>query len=541
MDTSMDTSSNTTPAPDGDLDSPESQPAEASAPAAAEGVSDDQKKPRRMSRRAVLVGGAVGGALGLAAIPAMNWLASLSRTPQRVAEFTSPPALPDIQFDFSDYIAPAITMEGVLVRFGPVYSLFLTYQLTRTPTVHYQNVLRDALGAIEREYPFSPSGVFTVVSYGLPYFNRIVRRSRTGGGMANDLVASYMPRLLEDQDRFALEEAVPAPTDVSPKNPGITKATFTVPVTIEANDVLLTLRSDSAEVLDDVANWFNGSNTLRGAHLPSPKFDGLCTLTSRRVMFQQVGMPRRVADHYSLPYARLINPQSPMWMGFADQQVNASGPAAITTFQGNETARFTATARGDYFFNGSIQHLSHVILDLGQFYGGDEAGGEPYTDRVQYMFRSSPIPSVGAKDQYTDGGGPAFLANAFQGADDAERNAAAINTFDKKPRLGHVAALQRSSRAKDGTPIHIRMDGPGYDTMDMPDGLLQPKLQFTVFTPTASFFAAMRRNQTSPDLVRKYAVAATENGLERFITTTRRQNFLVPPRAHRAFPLVELA
>ncbi len=32
-----------------------------------------------------------------------------------------------------------------------------------------------------------------------------------------------------------------------------------------------------------------------------------------------------------------------------------------------------------------------------------------------------------------------------------------------------------------------------------------------------------------------------DNGLERFITATRRQNFLVPPRRQRAFPLIELA
>ena len=34
-----------------------------------------------------------------------------------------------------------------------------------------------------------------------------------------------------------------------------------------------------------------------------------------------------------------------MWMGFADQQVNGSGPAAICTFAGNSSARFT-DARG---------------------------------------------------------------------------------------------------------------------------------------------------------------------------------------------------
>src|SRR6266704_5558740 len=32
--------------------------------------------------------------------------------------------------------------------------------------------------------------------------------------------------------------------------------------------------------------------------------------------------------------------------------------------------------------------LSHVILDLEQFYAGSD---EPFTERVQYMFRSNPI------------------------------------------------------------------------------------------------------------------------------------------------------
>ena len=40
--------------------------------------------------------------------------------------------------------------------------------------------------------------------------------------------------------------------------------------------------------------------------------------------------------------------------------------------------------------------------------------------------------------------------------------------------------------------------------------------------------------------VQAYAVNPDDNGLERFSTATRRQNFLVPPRRHRAFPLLEL-
>ena len=62
-----------------------------------------------------------------------------------------------------------------------------------------------------------------------------------------------------------------------------------------------------------------------------------------------------------------------------------------------------------------------------------------------------------------------------------------------------------------------------------------------MFVPTADFFANMRRNQASLDLAQQYGVPSQNLGLERFITATRRQNFLVPPRRHRAFPLLELA
>jgi hypothetical protein len=50
----------------------------------------------------------------------------------------------------------------------------------------------------------------------------------------------------------------------------------------------------------------------------------------------------------------------------------------------------------------------------------------------------------------------------------------------------------------------------------------------------------MRVNQASLDFQVAFGVPADDNGLERFMTATRRQNFLVPPRRHRAFPLLEL-
>jgi hypothetical protein len=296
--------------------------------------------------------------------------------------------------------------------------------------------------------------------------------------------------------------------------------------------------------MTDVLAWLGGSNRLKNAAVPSPTlFQGLATATSSRAMFAGVSLPRNMAETHGFSYSQRINSDSPMWMGFLDQQTNGAGPAAITTFVGNSSAKLTNANPGDYFDNGSIQHLSHVIQDLAQFYATpaqDPPDGETYQERVQYMFRSNPIPSLGNSDQFNNGGGPAYLPNNFQGTGDAAANAQAINTFNGEHRMGHLSALQRSSRAADGTPIHIRMDGPGLDSMDVPGGSQQPKLQFTVFVPTAEFFRVMRVNQASLDLVNQFGVDPDDNGLERFLTATRRQNFLIPPRRHRAFPLLEL-
>jgi hypothetical protein len=266
-------------------------------------------------------------------------------------------------------------------------------------------------------------------------------------------------------------------------------------------------------------------------------------------------------------------------MGFVDQQTNAAGPAAITTFVGNASAKLTNAQPGDYFDNGSIAHFSHVIEDLFQFYALPHQDprhpeGEPFTERCQYMFRSNQIgtpngiPSVGHAEQFRNGGGPAFINNVFQGtgaallqAEDAHGkfvpgNARLGATFTGESRVGHEEALQQVSRAADSTPLHIRADGPGFDSMDVPAfrtfpgpsghevpaGSKQFKLQFFIYVPTADLFARMRSAQAAQQFQKQFMAGSTDdNGLERFITATRRQNFLVPPRRHRAFPLLELA
>ena len=491
------------------------------------------------SRRTVIKGA---GALATA-LATLELVGRKAQVPVRLplADAANPlVALPDIQHDIGNYIAPAQTINGVPVRFGPINTTFLTARLLRTPTRADQTMLANALNTIEANYPFAAGGIFTFISYGLPYFRRLP------GGLTGSVVSAAMPRLASNHNRYVLEEAVPSPTDVSSQNPGITKLRFNVPVRIETNDLLFTIRGDDWSYVADVVSWLGGSNKLVARSIPSPAFSGLLSFTTSRAMFQQMGLPRYVAGANSLPFASFVHPLSPMWMGFADQQVDGSGPAGITTFVGNASARLTTAVAGDYFDNGSVQHLAHDIIDMLQWFDMDSATSPPgadgvFTERVQYMFRSTPPPSVGnASDQFTNGGGPSFLDNHFQGTGDALTSAQGIGTPGNEHRMGHLSTLQRSSRAADGTPIHIRMDGPGFDNLDVPDGSSQPKLQFTVFVPSADFFTTMRSNQASQDLAAQNAVPATDNGLERFITATRRQNFLLPPRRHRAFPLVEL-
>lgn len=505
-----------------------------------------------MRRRTLLKGAA---ALGVTA--ATSSALQMLPVPARAAAVL-PGALPDIQFDIGAFLPPPVVVAepgaptGTMFGFGPVYTLFLTAQLLRTPTLADQRILDNALGRIEATYPFRPSGVFTHIAYGIPYFRRLP------GGLRGGLVAGHMPTLLSHPHRYALEEAVPGPTDVHPTNPAVVKKRFNVRVRVESNDVLLTLRSDDVAILQDVAGWLRGSGRLNGRKVTSPAFRRLFAWTSQRLMFGGRGIPRRIADAHAMPFAGRVHPDSPMWMGFADQVADAFGPPPIVCFQGNAEARFTNITRGDYFVNSSVQVLNHNILDLTEWYLTNDTETDPfnfdlgYLERVQYMYRSNNPPSFGYTDQFTDGGGPAFLPNHFQGFHDALRGAAMGSlqpgpTVDAPVRnpnhaiLGHIQCLHQASRTRGGTPLHIRVDGPGFSTMDVPDGTPQPKLQFSAFVPTADHFRRMRVAQAAPRLVQRFKVEPGDQGLEIRISATRRQNFLIPNRRHRAFPLVELA
>src|SRR6266568_4689057 len=123
-----------------------------------------------VSRRSVLKAG-----MATAGVAVLGSLGELALKSNREAWATSPP--PDIQFDLGNFIPPAAVFNdgagNVTLRFATVFTTFATYHLTRTPSHQDQAIFAGALASIESAYLFSPSGVFTIVSYGLPYFNRL--------------------------------------------------------------------------------------------------------------------------------------------------------------------------------------------------------------------------------------------------------------------------------------------------------------------------------------------------------------------------------
>jgi hypothetical protein len=387
------------------------------------------------------------GAGLLAAAAQLTVLDRLARLPARTAPNGGPPS--DIQHDIGASVAP-------------VFTAFVTATLTRTPTRDDQAAFEEALRTIEGFHPWAPNGLYTFVGYSVDYFDRL------GGFTAGTRPNRLIPRLLSDTRRFALERAVASPTDLVRQADGTmvddpAGRRFDVPLALENNEVLLTLRSDSTSVINDVYGWLRGSGTLSGRRVASPSNRGILSFTGIRLMYQGTGLPRQVADAHDLPFRTAVSPMSPTWTGAGGLAAVASVDAARTTFAGTASARLTTAEAGSYFDNGSIQHLAHAIVDVERFYS-EGAGGRDETGAA---------------------------------------------------------------------PFAIRMDGPAMDSMDVPSGRgfglrnHLAKLQLSAFVPTAEHFRLMRIEQASL-------------ALERFVTTTRRQNFLAPPRRHRAFPLVEL-
>ncbi len=265
-------------------------------------------KGKPVSRRTLMkTGGAFVGALGTLAL-----MEELAIVPERLAWADEAVAFPDVQFDLAPFMPPAQTIDGVAMAFPPVHTTFLTARLAAAPSKADQTRMENALLTIEANYPYSPAGVFTHVSYSVDYFNRIPS-SIVSAAMPLSIAFGSLPA-----NQPALKRAVVGPSDVASGNHvfALRRQEFNVPVRLENNDILFTIRSDNPSFVADVVRWLSGSNSLRGQAIASPRFDAGMSITSSRAMFVQPGLPRNIASRNGLSFASFVNPFSAMWMGF---------------------------------------------------------------------------------------------------------------------------------------------------------------------------------------------------------------------------------
>lgn len=397
-----------------------------------------------------------------------------------------------------------------------------------------QTRLEAALATVEKPYPSTAAGVTIVVAWGLPYFRTCVPSQW----------ASKAPK--EPSGQYGVLDAIRFPSDP--------------PIMLEDNHVAFKIRSDSQSIVQTVEDQLF-ANPNSGAYVGD-----LLDLTSKRIGFAGRGfgttsVAKTLALRAGVTDADKIPNNAQLMLGFTSTQTQALGPDNIPSF---ETLRgVTDQFPSGYFAHGCAMHLSHLYLDIHAWYG------KAYADRVALMM--SPRTAVPADGTVTLPNGPAQVATAAQVKSDA----------GSYHRVGHNEALQTATRlANDtldnygrlrskGTAVPARED---FNTLDAPfswfvdsSGAVQtptanrPGLHFAVFVPASSKFHAARlaMDGVLPDKTNLRGTPVTmpdgtvaqpnganltdaQIGINSTMQATHRQNYVVPPRAHRSFPLVEL-
>jgi hypothetical protein len=460
----------------------------------------------KLTRKELLVGGAAGAALGAAGIyELVDKLAD--SPPSHFAEGREP----------EQHLLDGMRIEkqeGVEVVV-PVRH----HQMVTARVVASQDQLRDAraslaavLTKLDADYPGTPDGLAITVAWGLPYFRTYVP----------DAAEMHLPFDRRARKR-ALIDAIRFPSDPDD-------------TLLEENHVAFLFRSDNEEHIRTAATEI--ADRMKGA---------LAVTSIRKGFAGQMdggkGLPKEMATAAGVPGADLIPDGSELFLGFTSTQRNALGPPRIVNF---ETLGLVDLGPRSYFHGGTHMHLSHIFEDLEAWYLNLD-----FRDRVNTTFRPRMPVRRGTQ---TVPQPPHRVASANEVRRDYERFGA----------IGHSSSLQPASRLQQdirgadgtlypkGTAIPQRAD---FNTLDNPffwsadperDQMSEEPaagLHFVVFNPTSDDF---HRNRLAMDghmpggEKLEFVPRAPGQGFNSILRTTHRQNFLVPPRRHRSFPLAEL-
>jgi hypothetical protein len=470
----------------------------------------------RQSRRQFLAGTAA-GALGASDLYRLvdRLTGGPRRSPVRVS------ALPPEQHVLLG--VRQIVDNEVEVLVPPLHHEVITFELEtgggRRELTAAQAELDNVLADLERRYEPTPAGLGVTVAWGLPYFQRYVP----------ELADRYLPVDRRESRARRRRVCVLLPAIRFPSDP---KDTI-----LEQNDVAVLLRSDRLDAIEEAANELTalgfGRPTSIRRGFAGGGFEG------------GRGLPKQMALAAGVPGAELIPDAAELFLGFTSTQKGGLGPTRIANI---ETLRYSDGGPGGYFRRGTTMHLSHLREDLEAWYHG-----RTYDERLASAFGPG----------FTVPSGTLTIPSAdpLRGPADVAANKRDYRSYRA---IGHSASLQPATRLqrnvrgadgtlyKSGTAVPHRAD---FNTLDNPFAWsTDPErdqmstapaagVHFVVFHPTSDDFHRSRlaMDGLMPDGTKlRFSPHARGQGLNSVLHTTHRQNFLVPPRRHRSFPLAEL-
>jgi hypothetical protein len=432
---------------------------------------------------------------------------------------------------------------GVAVHVPPLHDHVVTARLNvpgnATALQEAQEQLESALLGIEREFPPTPRGVGIAVAWGLPYFRQYIPSLAATSEFfkAGTRYPAYLPIDLTTSKAkrrtvYALQEARTFPSDQPP--PGFGS------VRLEDNDVAVLFRSDSiAHIAAATAALFGHGRNQMGH---------LFKVTSVRQGFAgggfygRQGLPSKLALAAGIPGAKSIPRHAPLFLGFTSTLVSNMGPGNIANLE--TLPGLTDQWPNGYFKHGTTMHLSHLYEDLETWY---EQSFPNYDQKVQAM-------------QYP-GVSPVHGTLALQPPGQSEKNV--TTDLERRHGYGHSGSLSvvdstpspttsnYGTKYPTGTTIPVRgdfntLDNPFHYTSDPTGDHHSTKpaagLHFLMFQPTIEMFNSVRLSMDGhyPDTKLPIPPRSPHAGINSVLHTTHRQNYLVPPRSHRSFPLAEL-
>jgi hypothetical protein len=468
----------------------------------------------RLSRRELLQRGAA----AIAAGNVYSLIDGLAAAPARAAVAVRPAK--------EQYLlgGQRVVLElGIEVIVPPLHHRVVTARVRvqgATRLAAAQHRLEQALVALERRYPATPAGLGVTVAWGLPYFRRLIPKLADGRRFP-----SYLPADVHSSK--ARRKRVTAVVDAT------RFASDDASVVLGGDDVAFLFRSDDQSHLDDAQRSLLLSDLFEVRSVRNGFVGG--GFEAGPGLAKQMGMAAGV------PGAELIVDGVQMFLGFTSTQKAAMAPDRIASF---ETLRgLTDQTSSTYWSGGTAMHLSHLSEDLERWWKETS-----FAEQLRSMTR----PGLSVPDKtYT----------IAEDVSRVERPADVHADLAKFGGVGHSGALQTVTRlpadTRDaygvlrprGTALVQRADFNTLDNVFAQSAVTSEVsatpaagVHFVAFAPTSDLFNRARRamdgalgDGSSLGLDPR----SPAQGFNAFVHATHRQNFVVPPRAHRAFPLAD--